>query len=140
MEHLCYCKRPENPDRELVQCGNPDCAKWLHRECIEQTAKEATLSELAEKEEAKPLNEAATIDTSNGSVRTRRKSSTPRGPRKEGNCLQSKVEVHTTLLIPDEGSPKLRLTLRSAPGSGGKGVLKEWETPVHCLLCGEVII
>ncbi|KAI1112039.1 hypothetical protein F5Y14DRAFT_285664 [Nemania sp. NC0429] len=30
----CRCNRPENPDKQLISCTNPECRKWLHDDCL----------------------------------------------------------------------------------------------------------
>ncbi|KAJ6437053.1 peptidyl-prolyl cis-trans isomerase-like 4 [Purpureocillium lavendulum] len=31
---ICRCRSPENPDKTLVGCSNPQCGQWLHYECL----------------------------------------------------------------------------------------------------------
>ncbi|PWI64528.1 hypothetical protein PCL_09577 [Purpureocillium lilacinum] len=34
---ICKCRSPENPDKTLVGCSNPQCGQWLHYGCLLHT-------------------------------------------------------------------------------------------------------
>ncbi|CAK7214855.1 hypothetical protein SBRCBS47491_002292 [Sporothrix bragantina] len=37
-ENVCDCNQPANPDKMLVGCGDDNCAKWIHEECLKHYA------------------------------------------------------------------------------------------------------
>ncbi|OAA53951.1 BAH-domain containing protein [Niveomyces insectorum RCEF 264] len=34
LEDVCDCDRPANPDKMLVGCGDSNCGRWIHEECL----------------------------------------------------------------------------------------------------------
>ncbi|KAL1893786.1 hypothetical protein Sste5346_006289 [Sporothrix stenoceras] len=38
IETVCDCNQPANPDKMLVGCGDDNCAKWIHEECLKHYA------------------------------------------------------------------------------------------------------
>ncbi|KAI2626311.1 hypothetical protein GGS21DRAFT_546026 [Xylaria nigripes] len=42
----CKCECPENPDKQLINCTNPECKKWLHDDCLIHEALMKTFAQL----------------------------------------------------------------------------------------------
>ncbi|KAI1733970.1 hypothetical protein F4680DRAFT_367178 [Xylaria scruposa] len=50
----CKCNRPENPDKQLMNCTNPECRKWLHDDCLIHEALMKTFARLGADKPHKP--------------------------------------------------------------------------------------
>ncbi|KAI0468750.1 hypothetical protein F4859DRAFT_201653 [Xylaria cf. heliscus] len=50
----CKCNRPENPDKQLMNCTNPECRKWLHDDCLIHEALMKTFARLGTDKPHKP--------------------------------------------------------------------------------------
>ncbi|KAI3328559.1 hypothetical protein F4824DRAFT_407856 [Ustulina deusta] len=50
----CKCNRPENPDKQLINCTNTECRKWLHDDCLIHEALMKTFSRLGTDKPHKP--------------------------------------------------------------------------------------
>ncbi|KAI0460047.1 hypothetical protein F5B21DRAFT_453024 [Xylaria acuta] len=50
----CKCNRPENPDKQLINCTNPECRKWLHDDCLIHEALMKTFARLGTDKPHKP--------------------------------------------------------------------------------------
>jgi hypothetical protein len=50
----CKCNRPENPDKQLINCTNPECKKWLHDDCLVDEALMKTFARLGTDRPHKP--------------------------------------------------------------------------------------
>ncbi|KAI3323453.1 hypothetical protein HD806DRAFT_87253 [Xylariaceae sp. AK1471] len=50
----CKCNRPENPDKQLINCTNPECKKWLHDDCLVHEALMKTFARLGTDKPHKP--------------------------------------------------------------------------------------
>ncbi|KAI8628033.1 hypothetical protein F5Y19DRAFT_465372 [Xylariaceae sp. FL1651] len=53
-EPRCKCNRPENPDKQLINCTNADCKKWLHDDCLIHEALMKTFARLGTDKPHKP--------------------------------------------------------------------------------------
>ncbi|GAP91657.2 putative ebs-bah-phd domain-containing protein [Rosellinia necatrix] len=50
----CKCNRPENPDKQLINCANLECRRWLHDDCLVDEALIKTFSRLGVDKPHKP--------------------------------------------------------------------------------------
>ncbi|KAK5630088.1 hypothetical protein RRF57_005803 [Xylaria bambusicola] len=50
----CKCNRPENPDKQLINCTNSECRKWLHDDCLIHEALMKTYARLGTDKPHKP--------------------------------------------------------------------------------------
>ncbi|KAI1811793.1 hypothetical protein GGS20DRAFT_75552 [Poronia punctata] len=51
----CKCNRPENPDKRLINCTNPECMKWLHDDCLVHEALMKTYARLGTDKPHEPI-------------------------------------------------------------------------------------
>lgn len=51
----CKCNRPENPDKQLINCANSECKKWLHDDCLIHDALMRTFARLGADKPHKPV-------------------------------------------------------------------------------------
>ncbi|KAI9835208.1 MAG: hypothetical protein M1819_002578 [Sarea resinae] len=54
----CICKGYYNPDKMLIGCPNPDCKKWLHKECILADARKRSYDRLVKSEAGETVSTA----------------------------------------------------------------------------------
>ena len=110
---MCSCGRPQNPDRQIVQC--PKCSEWLHAKCVEEDALDRYLAEHGP-------------EATNEKVDTTKKAWT-----KDITSKTERMGVTAVFKVETDKSPAIAIT----DGRGADPVTDQAE--VKCLSCNHKI-
>lgn len=131
--NICKCKRPQNPDRQIVQCAS--CKDWFHAKCIEQAILDNYL-------ERNPGSDAANGNSENGDTqlhpKAKAKAKKPQGFKDPDIYTAGPAEaegVTASLCVSEEDSGKAStVTVKDTRGS-----TEITEVKVECISCAKSI-
>ncbi|TGJ80380.1 hypothetical protein E0Z10_g8383 [Xylaria hypoxylon] len=128
----CRCNRPENPDKQLINCTNTECRKWLHDDCLIHEALMKTFLRLGTDKPHKPAR--AKVEELEGGQR-------PLSPSESGaaqtaqQSIDVKPEDQQTIKLadvegagPSANTENRTLTILAGPESKRKGRPRKSET------------
>jgi hypothetical protein len=131
----CVDNKPCNPDDVLIQCDH--CKKWLHGSCLEDDA-------VRKAYQTHQITYPGDYTSQNAPNSSKRRSSgkadeaTPKKPGRpkkgESRKSTSPQDLVFSASLSVSGSVKVTVTDKR-PGQESES----WESPVTCLLCGELV-
>lgn len=144
IRNICIDNKPQNPDEMILQCGNPDCRKWMHVKCIAETAVHKAAAAPGKRiidTESPMSNLTTTADDANESVARKAR------PKNEGITAKSVVSSK----MENEGFTA-EVLIKSLPNGEGQTPAAEtseivittpdgenYSAAVNCLLCGKEV-